>query len=256
VSDTVSYVYAVVRDADERAIEGIRGVGGASVRLVGAGDLRAVVSDADRSEFEERALDERLEDLAWLTTTARAHHRVVDTVGRTQLVAPLSLATVYYGDDRVREILHSGREAFGQVLDRLAGRSEWGVKAYVRPRTERSGRSGPDDAARPRSGADYLRQRRDALRNTEAESDEERREADEVHRAVAELAVDDRRLRLQDATLAETSDRMVLNGAYLVPTASAPGVAALVDSFRDHTRLRVELTGPWVPYSFAQAAGP
>ena len=249
MTDTIAYVYAVVRGADEQVVAGIAGVGGTRVRLVGAGDLQAVVSDVDRAEFEAHALDEHLEDLTWLTLTARAHHHVVDAVGRSEVVAPLSLATVYFDDDRVREVLDVHHDAFTGVLDRLRGRAEWGVKAWLRPGAPKAGPA----AAKPRSGADYLRSRRDALRSTEADDDEIRAEADALHGAVAELADEERRLRIQDATLAGTTDRMVLNGAYLVPATSAVALTRLVDSFAEHPRMRVELTGPWVPYSFAQA---
>ena len=253
MSDTIAYVYAVVRGADERVVAGIAGVGGARVRLVDAGDLQAVVSDVDRAEFEAHALDEHLEDLTWLTLTARAHHHVVDAVGRSEVVAPLSLATVYFDDDRVREVLDVHHDAFAGVLDRLRGRAEWGVKAWLRPGAPAGEPPAGPTAAKPRRGADYLRARRDALRSTEAADDEVRAEADALHRAVAELGDDDRRLRVQDASLSGTSDRMVLNGAYLVPATSAVALTRLVDSFAEHPRLRVELTGPWVPYSFAQA---
>jgi hypothetical protein len=47
---------------------------------------------------------------------------------------------------------------------------------------------------------------------------------------------------------------MVLNQAYLLPVERADDLRALVASLADHPRIRVELTGPWVPYSFAQAA--
>jgi hypothetical protein len=248
VSDTVTYVYAVARAADDPGVAGLQGVGGAPVRTVVSGDLQAVVSDAGRAEFEERALEEQLEDLAWLTATARAHHHVVDAVGHRCLVAPLSLATVYYADDRVREVLDAGRATFGAILDQLAGRSEWGVKAWVRARTAAS------DEGRARSGSDYLRRRRDTLRRSEAVADEARAEGDALHEAVAALGVADRRLRLQDAALSETTEQMILNGAYLVPEENVDELHALVEARTDDERLRLELTGPWVPYSFAQGA--
>jgi hypothetical protein len=56
----------------------------------------------------------------------------------------------------------------------------------------------------------------------------------------------------QDRRLSGTPDWMVLNGAYLVDAAMAIEFA---DSVRQlvsgYPTLRVELTGPWPPYSFA-----
>lgn len=251
MTDTATYVYAVTERATAQTVAGLDGVAGGAVRLVAAGDLQAVVSDVDRADFEARALEERLEDLGWLAETARAHHHVVDAVGRTHVVAPLSLATVYYGEERVRELLDSGGETFREVLARLAGRSEWGVKAFVRQRP-----AAPATAERPRSGAEYLRARRRALREGERSGEEAQRAAEEVHAAVAALAVESRLHRLQDPALSGSSEPMVLNGAYLVSTDVVVELEALVHDLRDDQRLRVELTGPWVPYSFVAVGDP
>jgi hypothetical protein len=246
MSDSATYVYAVARGLRDAAVAGMTGIDGAPVRLVPAEPLVAVVSDVDRAEFEERALEQHREDLAWLTTTARTHHRVVDGIGRDHVIAPLALATVYFGDDRVREVLDRNRGAFSHVLEHVSGRSEWGVKAYARRR------SAAADAERPRSGAEYLRRRRQALRERDTGAEEALAAAEEVHEALAGLAADVRRHRLQDSALTGDPDQMVLNGAYLVPDPAAGEFGALVDAFADHRSIRVELTGPWVPYSFSQ----
>lgn len=250
MSDTLTYVYAIARDVDPGVAGALRGVGGRPVRTVQGGGVVAAVSDVDRAEFEERALEERLEDLEWLAATARAHHHVVDTLGRDHLVAPLALATVYFDDDRVRDVLEQGREGFAAVLDRLAGRAEWGLKVYGR----RGPRPDTNTGDRPRSGAEYLRRRRQALRDGDAALDEAREAAAEVDGAVSALAAATRSHRLQDATLSGRADPMVLNRAYLVPVERTGELRELVAALDEHPRIRVELTGPWVPYSFAQAA--
>ena len=183
--------------------------------------------------------------------TARAHHHVVDTLGHDHLVAPLALATVYFDDERVRTVLAEGREGFAAVLDQLAGRAEYGVKIYARKGGDSTG--GPEQA-KPRSGADYLRARRKALRESETSLDDAREAATEVDAAVVALAAATRSHRLQYAQLSGRTEPMVLNHAYLLPVERADELRALVASLADHPRIRVELTGPWVPYSFAQAA--
>ncbi|GLZ46557.1 gas vesicle protein [Actinomycetospora sp. NBRC 106375] len=249
MSDTLTYVYAIARDVDPAAVAALQGVGGGAVRTLDAGGVLAVVSDVDRGEFEERALEERLEDLEWLAATARAHHHVVDTLGHDHLVAPLALATVYFDDDRVRAVLDEGRATFAAVLDQLSGRAEWGVKVYGRP----GGAAAAATQEKPGSGAEYLRRRRQALRETDTALDDARDAAAEVDAAVTTLAAASRSHRLQDATLSGESDPMVLNRAYLVPIDRAADLREVVASLEGHPRIRVELTGPWVPYSFAQA---
>lgn len=46
----------------------------------------------------------------------------------------------------------------------------------------------------------------------------------------------------------------VLNAAYLVAREQAEGFVALVDRATGEEGVRVELTGPWAPYSFAGIA--
>lgn len=246
MSDALTYVYAVTRDVVDGEFDGLVGVGGGPVRLVAAGTLQAVTGDVARADFEATALQAHLEDMAWLESTVRAHHHVVDSVGHAHVVAPLALATVYFDDDRVRDVLDAGRTAFERVLERLAGRGEWGVKAFAPAPAK------PSRGERPRSGADYLRARRRALREGDSSVETATLAAERFHAAAEALAVESRRHRLQDASLSGSRDPMVLNGAYLVDADAADRLAALVDSWSGRDDLRVELTGPWVPYSFVR----
>ena len=253
MSDALSYVYAVGRDLTDGDLAELTGagVGEGDPRLVVASGLQAVVSDVPRDEFEARALDDKLEDLGWLAATARAHHHVVDAVGSRRTVAPLSLATVYFDDDRVRELLTVGATALAAVLDRLAGRAEWGVKVSVLAGGSRE----EAPAERPRSGAEYLRSRSKKLREGDQAVVQAEADAEEVDAAVRALAIEARRHRPQERSLTGRPERMVLNGAYLVDADAADALARTVTSWADHPRVRVELTGPWVPYSFAGLEG-
>jgi len=84
-----------------------------------------------RSEFGEAALRQNLEDLDWLERTARAHHKVIETVAKERPVVPMRLATVYSSDEAAAGMLAERAADLRQALTRLARRSEWGVKAYL-----------------------------------------------------------------------------------------------------------------------------
>ncbi|MCM0679002.1 GvpL/GvpF family gas vesicle protein, partial [Micromonospora phytophila] len=74
-----------------------------------------------------------------------------------------------------------------------------------------------------------------------------------VHAALAGQAVAARRHAPQDRRLSGAPTAMVLNGAYLVDQGTFAGFRDLVGSLAHrHPELRLELTGPWPPYSFAQ----
>ncbi|GGO95321.1 GvpL/GvpF family gas vesicle protein [Wenjunlia tyrosinilytica] len=265
------YLYAVVPGPGRPSVEGLRGVGGATVSTVLEGDLVGVVSEVPDHEFDERALRAQLEDLTRLEAMARAHHGVVDTLADHATVLPLRLATVYRDHQRVREVLRERREEFAAVLASVDGRMEWGVKVYAVPSapatstpatstpasastasTSCASSAGESSSSRPVSGRAYLEQRLRLRR----ERDSGRRRAEEMSRRVdAELrglAEDARHHRPQDPRLSGARGENVLNAAYLVPRSRGDEFSARVREFGvGESAVRVELTGPWAPYSFA-----
>ncbi|MFC5908003.1 GvpL/GvpF family gas vesicle protein [Streptacidiphilus monticola] len=256
------YAYAVVRPSPplEPLLSGVRGVADASVELVGSGELAAVVSSVPAEDFSEQALKERLEDLDWLERVARAHHSVIETLSDRTTVLPLRLATLYVDDAHVRLLLDERRQEFGRLLDRLADHVEWGVKVYAEPSPE-AGRpetgAGTDLEAESSPGRAYLQRRR-----------EQRQARDDVWRAAElavrriadearELAVEHVGHRLQQGTLASGPGDNVANDAYLVPRDLAEEFRTRVLRAADGlVGVRVEVTGPWAPYSFAEPAAP
>lgn len=258
--ETLCYLYGVVDAAAATSPPVEHGVEGAGVRYVPSGALAGVVSEVPASRFGEAALRANLENLDWLAETARAHHRVVDAINRVAAVLPVRMATVLLGPDQVVELLDEQRRPFTAALDRVRGRQEWGVKAYL-------GRAEPsvttDAAAVPpaaRPGTAYLLRKRGERERAERAAATGARRAGELHEALAALAVDSRVYPAQDPRLSGRSEPMLLNAAYLVADADVAALRAVLADYEaadsdsadlDPAGLRVELTGPWAPYSFA-----
>lgn len=245
---TGAWLHGVVADADPATLTGITGMDGAPVRAVRAAGLVAVVSAAPLGEYGEEALRRNLEDLAWLERAARAHHAVVDALSRAGAVVPARLATVHRDDDRVARVLTERRDELAATLARLDGREEWGVKGYVVPgAVPRSA----EPAGGGGAGAAYLRRRRAQLTAREEGQRIAADAAAAAHNALAGYAVAARRHAPQDRRLSGAPTAMVLNGAYLIDRTALDGFSDLVGSLADrHPELRLELTGPWPPYSF------
>ena len=279
------WVYAVAQCGAGATLPGFAGVAGAAVRLAAACppdtldppsggprrvregaprrdySLTAVVSDVDLAEFGPAALERNLEDLAWLERVARAHHGVIDAAARLFPLLPMRLATVYTSEATMAASLREHAAAFEAALRRLRGRTEWGVKAYaVQPPRAPDRAAGPSrDSSAPApdggagSGVAYLRRRRDAL---SARRDSWRGAAESARVAHAELgrhAADSRLHAPQSPQLSGRTEPMVLNAAYLLDDDRAGQFAEAVDALNaQHPQLRLELTGPWPPYSFAE----
>ncbi|MFB9238813.1 GvpL/GvpF family gas vesicle protein [Plantactinospora siamensis] len=253
------WVHAVTRDIEPARLAGMTGVGGGPVRPVRAGGLAAVVSTVDLAEYGAEPLRRNLEDMSWLESVARAHHGVIDAVARLGPVVPARLATVYLDDERVAGTLVEHRRAVADALDRVSGRVEWGVKAYAAPAAANpagspgAGARGAARAGAGGAGRAYLLRRRAQLTATEDAERTAAEDADRLHGTLRRVAAEVRRHPPQDGRLSGRSEWMVLNGAYLVDAEHADEFAESVRGLApDHPGIRVELTGPWPPYSFTE----
>ncbi|MGV9787433.1 GvpL/GvpF family gas vesicle protein [Streptomyces sp. NPDC003435] len=256
MTDLMTYVYGVTRADDTlpERVAALEGVVGAPVHLVSGGDgLVLVASSVPAEDFREEALRRRLEDLDWLTAVARAHHGVVEAVAAHATMLPLRLATVYLDDTRAREVLDSGREFFTDRLTRLSGHVEWGVKVYVDPSAAPEAPTQPAEAELS-PGRSYLRGRRQQQHHRDTVHQSAQRAAEGIEAAGRAYATERARHRVQQGTLAEAAGENVMNDAYLVPLERGEEFRAEVARAADGLAgVRVEITGPWAPYSFAMA---
>jgi Gas vesicle synthesis protein GvpL/GvpF len=256
------WVYAVVQrntlpDDGSDAVEQLVGVAGGSVRLVSTADLTAVVSPVELAEFGEEPLRRNMEHLPWLEAVARMHHDVVSAIASVTAVVPMRLATVYRTDLALARMLEQRRDDFRAVLGHIAGRSEWGVKAYVATPGDTPSPSADRNSgapAAPGSGSAYLMKRSAQLTAAEKSRQAAVASAERVHRELAGQAAAAALHRPQDPQLSGTTARMIMNATYLVDDGDRAGFAAAVERAASaNPALRLELTGPWPPYSFAAA---
>ncbi|MFF3325617.1 GvpL/GvpF family gas vesicle protein [Streptomyces sp. NPDC002889] len=256
MTDRVTYVYAVAHNTGELedAVAALAGVDGAPVRLLpatGEDELALVVSSVPAQDFDEDALKRHLEDLEWLEAVARAHHGVIEALAARTTVLPLRLATVYLDDSRAKDVLDAGRHAFAQRLAHLSGHLEWGVKIYVEPSRAPAA---PEPASPPgvTPGRAYLRSRRAQKSVRDGVYQAAHQAAERVVAAGHEYAADRAGHRVQQGELASAPGENVVNDAYLVPRDRAEEFRSAVSHAADGLPgVRVEVTGPWAPYSFA-----
>jgi Gas vesicle synthesis protein GvpL/GvpF len=223
--------------------------------MVAAGGLTAAAEDVRLAEFGEQALRRNLEDLAWLEATARAHHRVIEAVARHGPLVPMRLATVYSNDAALMALLCQQHADFRAVLVRIRGRQEWGVKAYAARQTEPGGINGADtwSASRdPGAGTAYLQRRRDQLTSQKTARREAAASAEIIHAELSLYAAETRLHPPQAPQLTGSTVPMILNAAYLLNGERGEDFAAVAAALGEqHPGIRLELTGPWPPYSFA-----
>jgi hypothetical protein len=242
---TAWYVYGVA--------EAGAGLERAGTELVVDGRLAALVGEVPLDEFAEEELPQRLNDREWLERTARAHEDALAAAAAVGAVVPLRFGTVYRDRDDVAALLRARRHELESALDRVRGRVELGVKAWLdrgRLVGALGGATGSD--AGDGSGRAYLQRRQDEQRLTATVSACSAELAGEAHERLCATAVDGRANRPQPPELSGRREPMLLNGAYLVEGDGEELRAEVERLASEHAALGVEyeLTGPWPPHNF------
>ncbi|AEN14193.1 MULTISPECIES: GvpL/GvpF family gas vesicle protein [unclassified Streptomyces] len=258
------YVFAVCGTRTPVGVEGLPGVpGGDAVGTLPFGELTAVVQTVRAADFTEEAWQARLSDRQQLERYARAHHHVVSAAAVAGPVVPLPLATLYHDEQRARSALAAETARFRAALERTADHAEWGVKVYS---TGSGGADRPDPpsgpavitgrpaerTSRPAPGAGlaYLERKRGLRAEREQRQDAAIRAAETVDAEFQKVAAAARRLRSHAPELAGDRRVQVLNATYLVAKDRTDELGRLARTLEESTGAQVELSGPWVPYSF------
>jgi hypothetical protein len=256
-TDLGLYVYGVVDAATAAADRG--GVEG-DVAVVAEGPLAALVSRVPLTVYGEEPVRARLEDPGWLEEKARAHEAVLEGALRAGPVVPFRFLTLYRDEDELRAFLAARGGELRDVLERIRGKVELGVKVFADRARLAAGLAQESDEVRELDaaieaatpGKAYLlrRQREELAKEHAARVLRDcARDSHARLSAAAEAAVSN---PPQPRELSGREEQMLLNGAYLVPAGDDGLTAAVTELDEEYRHLGVtfELTGPWPPYNF------
>ena len=234
------YVYCII-EANDPLKFGPIGIGAepSDVYTVHYKTLAAVVSDAP------------LEVLDSTRENVLAHERVNETVMREHTVIPMSFGTIFKTREDIVELLRSAAEAFGDVLNKMQNKLEFGLKVLWdrdlairevegededigRLKKEISGQKGPTYFARMQYGRLV-----DAALQTRSE------------RYVAHILDQLRDVSVASRINKPIGDKMIMNAAFLISREKETAFDARVKSIASRfDKLTFKYTGPWPPYNF------
>jgi hypothetical protein len=227
---------------------------------VEAAGLLAAVSRVPATDFEEEPLNALVNDLSRLTPYAVRHEEVIRALARSALV-PMTFGAVYRSAYGVVRMLEERAGDLRSLLERLDGREEWGLKVFAHlPRLQAVAEQESDQlrdlarqAAAARPGRAYLlAKQRERLRGQESSRAAAGMLRETMERLTA-LAVD---AVQEDTGPAQPGmEQLLLKAAFLVERAGAETfsrVARDLDRSNAPRGLRLELSGPWAPYSFVR----
>ncbi len=234
------YVYCIIEAADPLRF-GLIGIGAdpSDVYTVHYRNLAAVVSDAP------------LEVLDSTRENVLAHERVNETVMREHTVIPMSFGTIFKTRDDIVELLRSAAEAFGDVLNKMQNKLEFGLKVlWDRDQAIREVEAEDEDIGRlkkeisAQKGPTYFARMQYG------------RLVDAALQQQSERYVSSILEQLRDVSVASRinkpiGDKMIMNAAFLISREHEAAFDARVKAIASRfDRLTFKYTGPWPPYNF------
>jgi hypothetical protein len=234
------YVYCIIESGDPLRFGPI-GIGAdpSDVYTVHYKNLAAVVSDAP------------LEVLDSTRENVLAHEHVNETVMHEHTVIPMSFGTIFKTREDIVELLRSAAGAFGDVLNKMQNKLEFGLKVlWDRDQAIREVEGEDDDISRLKKeisgqkGPTYFaRMQYGRLIDTALQSKSERYVAD-ILEQLREVSVASRINK-------PIGDKMIMNAAFLISRDHEQAFDAKVKSIATgFDKLTFKYTGPWPPYNF------
>jgi hypothetical protein len=239
------YLYGVTRAASRKASTvkvASPGIDGASaVHAIACGDFACWVCDIDHTNFA-RELEGNLENLEWLALHSVRHQQVVGELAAHTTIVPARFGTVFSGEAALSKNVTEREGALGRVFDRIADADEWGVKVFVEKKA-------PAKATEAHSGKDYLRQKAAQIKQRPDRNDPElQRFATALEKVATDAA--------GSGKVSGTQPSLLWQATFLVPRSRRRQwdkvLAEFVEQW-DGLR-RIEINGPWPPYSFVSDA--
>ncbi len=234
------YVYCII--SSEKPLRfGAIGIGAdpPDVYTIHYKNLAAVVSDAP------------LEVLDSTRDNVLAHERVNETVMHDHTVIPMSFGTIFKTHDDIIELLRSAFDAFGDVLNKMQNKLEFGLKVLWDPdqaikdvesedediaklKKEISAQKGPTYFARMQYGRLV-----DAALQARSE------------RFVASILTELRDVSVASRINKPIGDKMIMNAAFLISRNQEQAFDRKIKEIASRLdQLTFKYTGPWPPYNF------
>jgi hypothetical protein len=237
---TGRYVYCIIPTPEVHGFGRI-GIGPepAEVQTVNYEGIAAVASEAPLEVYEPTR------------ENVLAHERVNETVMREFTVIPMSFGTVFKTDADIVELLRSAHDAFHDVLKKMKGKVEYGLKVLWDQEKIIEEIEKQDESVRllrreisSREGSTYFaRMQYGRL----VDSLLEERSEEIIARIMSGLSEVCAASRVNKPI----GDKMILNAAFLVSRNRESDFDSLVSEIAsEHPHLSFKYTGPWPPYNF------
>lgn len=236
------YLYGISRSPGPKPVkvasEGIDGTH--PVQAIPCGDFVCWVSAVDRTSFSQE-MNRNREDLEWLALHGVRHQQVVAEIAAAGTLIPARFGSVFSGEQALLKNVQGRKPALEKVFQRIADADEWGVKVFAEQRRA------PEPAREARSGKEYL-QHKAARMKPRPDVAGLREFAAELEKIAADSA--------PTGKISGVQPDLIWQATFLVPRKRRKQWdQALKDFVKKWSgSRRIEVNGPWPPYSFVSDA--
>ena len=230
--------------------------------------LDAVVSMVPLDEFDSEIIQTKARnDLQWIKEKAVIHEMVIEEAlrnGREILsLIPMKFGTIFKEEKALQETLSQHHEQFKAMLDKLEGKQEWGVKAYLTdPHTfeqaVKENNTNIQEKVReikglPEGMAFFMEEELNETISREV-SRELDRVVEGLNESLSRQVESSVQSQILGRELTGKQDPMVFNAACLVSGAKIEEFKGAVQRLNQDLQkkgLDLEFSGPWPAYHFA-----
>jgi hypothetical protein len=212
-----------------------------AVKPLACGDFICWVCEVDQASFAS-AVERNMENLEWLALHGVRHQQVVGEVAERMTIVPARFGTVFSGEPALLKDVLGRKAALKKVFARVAGGDEWGVKVFAERQVTAVA------VPKARSGKEYLQQKAARLKRPERND----QELQDLATVLDKIATDS----APSGKVSGAQPNLLWQATFLVPRAKRKQWDQALKNFveRWEGQRRIEVNGPWPPYSFVSDA--
>lgn len=262
------YLYCIREKTEGVPAISIRGINGkGEVFTLPFRELETVISKVSLKEFTSEKIQKRAqEDLNWIKEKVVAHEKVIEEAMRKDdkilSVIPMRFGTIFKEKASLEDSLNKDYSKFKEVIDKIHGKHEWGIKVYLIDREQFE---------------QTIKEKNEAIKEKEKEiaslsegmaffMEEELKEViskemykelnnivDGLFERLGKQAVASVKSKILEKELTGRREPMVLNSAYLIPEEKKENFKKEAESLNEEIQTKgfyLEYTGPWPAYNF------
>ena len=241
---TALYLYGISKSSGAKTGKiiaiGIDGVH--AVQSLAHRDFICWVSAIDGKSFSN-AINSNMENLEWLALHGVRHQRVVAEIFAGHTIIPARFGTIFSGEPALVKNVQERESALEKVFAKVSGAEEWGVKIFAE-------QAPAAPVAQPvRSGKDYLQLKAAKLKKR---PERDSSGLKELATALEKIAVDS----APTGKVSGSQPSLLWQATFLVPKGRRKEWEQVLEEFvkKWSGKRRIEVNGPWPPYSFAADA--